>query len=186
MDKMPPVIITKMHTLWDIGEGLGMHREWENHRKHNRHGQNRHSTASVKQGTNFKMADRMSFKNARTTMLRGVGIGDGAESDPPSKRSFSSRRASLLSLFNCFSISWLMRFCSLASSLRQHAIVVGSRADGAQWNIAPRAGYRPVITPGVQRVVSTEGVTIDAQVPAILDGDFSRKRMARPARLRVW
>lgn len=40
----------------------------------------------------------------------------------PSNRSLSSRRASLLSRRNCFSISWLMRFCSLASSDRQHAI----------------------------------------------------------------
>lgn len=35
----------------------------------------------------------------------------------------SSRRASLLSRRSCRSISWLIRFCSLASSERQHSIL---------------------------------------------------------------
>lgn len=41
----------------------------------------------------------------------------------PSSSSLSSRRASLLSRRNCFSISWLMRFCSLASSDKQHSML---------------------------------------------------------------
>jgi len=41
----------------------------------------------------------------------------------PSNRSFSSRRELVLSLRSCFSISWLIRFCSKASSLKQQAIV---------------------------------------------------------------
>lgn len=40
----------------------------------------------------------------------------------PSKRSLSSLRASRLSLRSCLSISWLILFCSFASSLRQHAM----------------------------------------------------------------
>lgn len=40
----------------------------------------------------------------------------------------SSRRASLLSRRSCLSISWLMRFCSLASSDRQHAIAAATVA----------------------------------------------------------
>ena len=42
----------------------------------------------------------------------------------PNKRSLSSLLASRLSFFNCFSISWFIRFCSFASSLRQHAMIV--------------------------------------------------------------
>lgn len=42
----------------------------------------------------------------------------------PSSKSFNSRRASRLSRRNCRSISWLIRFCSLASSDRQHSIVL--------------------------------------------------------------
>lgn len=41
----------------------------------------------------------------------------------PSNRSLSSRRASRLSRRSCRSISWLMRFCSFASSDRQHSMV---------------------------------------------------------------
>lgn len=44
----------------------------------------------------------------------------------PSSRSLSSRLASRLSLLSCRSISWLIRFCSLASSDRQHAMIQGS------------------------------------------------------------
>ena len=40
----------------------------------------------------------------------------------PNRRSFSSRLASRLSLRSCFSISWLILFCSCASSLMQQAI----------------------------------------------------------------
>jgi len=47
----------------------------------------------------------------------------------PKRRSLSSRRASRLSLRSCFSISWLILFCSCASSLMQHAMVPGSHAD---------------------------------------------------------
>jgi hypothetical protein len=63
----------------------------------------------------------------------------------PSNRSLSSRRASLLSRRSCRSISWLMRFCSLASSDRQHAISAVTVAapcgpvhhdDGGQWAAA--------------------------------------------------
>lgn len=43
---------------------------------------------------------------------------------PPSSNNLSSLRASRLSLRSCRSISWLMRFCSLASSERQHAIIL--------------------------------------------------------------
>lgn len=42
--------------------------------------------------------------------------------DVPSSRSFNSLRESFLSLRNCFSISWLILFCSKASSLKQQAI----------------------------------------------------------------
>ena len=42
----------------------------------------------------------------------------------PKSRSLSSRRALRLSRCNWRSISWLIRRCSRASSLRQHAIVV--------------------------------------------------------------
>lgn len=65
----------------------------------------------------------------------------------PSNRSLSSRRASLLSRRSCRSISWLMRFCSLASSDRQHAISAvtvaapcgpGHHDDGGQWAAAAR------------------------------------------------
>lgn len=41
----------------------------------------------------------------------------------PSRRSLSSFRAFCLSLRSCFSISWFIRRCSLASSDRQQAIV---------------------------------------------------------------
>lgn len=65
----------------------------------------------------------------------------------PSNRSLSSRRASLLSRRSCLSISWLMRFCSLASSDRQHAIAATTVAapcgpvhhdDGGRWAAAVR------------------------------------------------
>lgn len=45
------------------------------------------------------------------------------DKDLPSNKSLSSRRASLLSRRSCRSISWLIRFCSLASSERQHSIL---------------------------------------------------------------
>lgn len=44
--------------------------------------------------------------------------------DSPSKRSLSSLLASRLSRRSCFSISALMRFCSLASSDWQHCMVM--------------------------------------------------------------
>lgn len=44
----------------------------------------------------------------------------------PSSSSFSSRLASRLSRRSCRSISWLMRFCSLASSDKQHSILPSS------------------------------------------------------------
>lgn len=40
----------------------------------------------------------------------------------PSRSSLSSLRASRLSLLSCRSISWLIRFCSLASSDMQHVM----------------------------------------------------------------
>lgn len=43
----------------------------------------------------------------------------------PKRSSLSSLRASLLSFLSCRSISWLIRFCSIASSLRQHAMMDG-------------------------------------------------------------
>ena len=42
----------------------------------------------------------------------------------PSKRSFSSFLASLLSFLNCLSISALILFCSFCSSLKQQAIFI--------------------------------------------------------------
>ena len=42
----------------------------------------------------------------------------------PNNNNFNSRLASRLSFLNCRSISWLIRFCSLASSLRQQAMVL--------------------------------------------------------------
>lgn len=41
----------------------------------------------------------------------------------PSRRSLSSLLASRLSLLSCRSISWLILFCSFASSERQHAMI---------------------------------------------------------------
>lgn len=41
----------------------------------------------------------------------------------PKRSSLSSLRASRLSLRSCLSISWLIRFCSLASSDMQHSMV---------------------------------------------------------------
>lgn len=41
----------------------------------------------------------------------------------PSNSSFSSRLASRLSRRSCLSISWLMRFCSFASSDKQHSML---------------------------------------------------------------
>ena len=43
--------------------------------------------------------------------------------DLPSNKSFNSRLASLLSRRSCRSISWLMRFCSFASSDKQHSML---------------------------------------------------------------
>lgn len=51
---------------------------------------------------------------------------EGRFKDSPSNRSLSSRLASRLSLLSWRSISWLIRFCSLASSDRQHAMIQGS------------------------------------------------------------
>lgn len=42
----------------------------------------------------------------------------------PSNSNFSSRLASRLSRRSCLSISWLMRFCSFASSDKQHSIIL--------------------------------------------------------------
>ena len=64
----------------------------------------------------------------------------------PNNNNFNSRLASLLSFFNCFSISWLIRFCSLASSLRQHAMTTSQLSAGAslsqcryQWHVQPNS-----------------------------------------------
>lgn len=45
----------------------------------------------------------------------------------PNNKSFNSLLASLLSFRSCFSISVLIRFCSFASSLRQHAIFISTQ-----------------------------------------------------------
>lgn len=50
----------------------------------------------------------------------------------PRRRSLSSRLASRLSLRNCRSISWLILFCSLASSDRQHAMIHLDRILGVR------------------------------------------------------
>lgn len=64
----------------------------------------------------------------------------------PSKSSLSSRRESRLSFRSCFSISWLILFCSIASSLIQHAIVGNTpthrsrgqnKASDGQYHIQP-------------------------------------------------
>ena len=55
-----------------------------------------------------------SYENENVTLLRRRYL--------PNRSSLSSRRASRLSLRNCFSISWLILFCSCVSSLMQHAI----------------------------------------------------------------
>ena len=58
----------------------------------------------------------------------------------PSNNSLSSLRASFLSFLSCFSISWLMRFCSFASSLRQQAML-------GVYNAVPSVqSYRPSFT----------------------------------------
>lgn len=54
---------------------------------------------------------------------RGQAGPAGAEPHSPSSSSFSSRRASRLSRRSCLSISSLIRRASLASSLRQHAMM---------------------------------------------------------------
>ena len=51
--------------------------------------------------------------------------------DLPSSRSLSSRRASRLSRLSWRSISWLILFCSLASSDRQHAMATGATRGAA-------------------------------------------------------
>lgn len=47
----------------------------------------------------------------------------------PKSNNLSSRLASRLSLLNCRSISWLIRFCSLASSDRQHAMIHNNKIE---------------------------------------------------------
>ncbi len=56
----------------------------------------------------------------------------------PSNSNFNSRRASLLSLRSCFSISWFIRFCSLASSLKQHAMFMSNIGRGSFLKIPPK------------------------------------------------
>lgn len=65
----------------------------------------------------------------------------------PKSSSLSSRLASRLSFRSCRSISWLIRFCSLASSDRQHAIAQDGRIldrwrrkRGEKWGGRGRGG----------------------------------------------
>ena len=112
-----------------------------------------------------------------------TGMGTGAWY-PPSRSSLSSLLASRLSLFSCFSISWLMRFCSFASSLRQHAMVQDGRASAApveKRRAALGAGYAALIlTPGLQpadgRTSSTEDDADSAQITMANPSARGRRR----------
>lgn len=62
--------------------------------------------------------------------------------DLPRRSSLSSRLASRLSFLSWRSISWLIRFCSLASSLRQHAMLKSGMVADVEWLPAKRNACR--------------------------------------------
>ena len=97
--------------------------------------------------------------------------------DLPKSSSFNSLRASLLSFFNCRSISWFIRFCSFSSSVKQHAILKQRylRPDysGANFQIRCACVFSspPSFLPLVQ---TTTRVGKDVQITAIL-----RRRLSK-------